>query len=30
VRVAREFLIESIEAQRELVLGEKSRYYEAA
>jgi len=30
VRVAREFLIESIEAQREVVLGERSRYYEAA
>jgi DNA-binding transcriptional LysR family regulator len=29
VRVAREFLIESIEAQREVVLGEGSRYYEA-
>jgi hypothetical protein len=30
VRVAREFLIESIEGQREVVLGEGSRYYEAA
>ena len=28
VRVAREFLIESIEGQREVVLGEGSRYYE--
>jgi len=30
VQVAREFLIESIEGQREVVLGEKSRYYEVA
>ena len=30
VRVAREFLIESIEAQREVVLGENSKYYEVA
>jgi hypothetical protein len=30
VRVAREFLIESIEGQREVVLGEKSKYFEAA
>jgi DNA-binding transcriptional LysR family regulator len=29
VRVAREFLIESIEGQREVVLGERSRYFEA-
>ena len=29
VRVAREFLIDVIEKQRELVLGEQSRYFEA-